>query len=119
MDENKKKSLKRNLNLVASPVILGFSPGKKLKKLLTQGSDEPEVQSVPTDDEATHPGASDVGKDNNIVQIVAANHLNLLQNINPTDVEKLVNQYQQQLANDTQLKPIHHFLSQRAQDMLE
>ena len=42
---------------MASPAKMGFSPGRKLKKLLTQGSDEPENQSEPIDDEATHSGA--------------------------------------------------------------
>ena len=110
MDEKRSKLLsevKRTL-LMASPGK-GFSPGRKLKTLLTEGSDEP--QTEPIDDEDTHHGASDMGKEP-VVQIMAANHLNLLQNINPSDVERLVNQYQQQLANDTQLKPIHHFFSQ-------
>ena len=121
--EEKKSSRRlsgvKRILLMASPGK-GFSPGRKLKTLLTkQSSDEQEqIHTNPINDEDTYHGASDMGKET-VVQIVAANHMNLLQNINPSDVEKLVNQYQQELANDTQLKPIHHFLLQRAQDMLE
>ena len=90
--------------MMASPGK-GFSPGKKLQRLLgncSTGSDEPVIQRItdPIDDMDTHKGSTDIGKAP-VVQIVPANHLNLLQNINPSDVEKLVNQYQQQLANDT------------------
>ena len=99
MDDKKTKRLsgvKRTL-LMASPAKV-FGPGRKLKTLLTQGSDEPETQSVPIDDEATRSGASDMAKDTVASSNGGshANHLNLLQNINPTgDVEKLVNnQYQ-------------------------